>query len=134
MPARARRRRVAATARQQQLTALHELLQELLRDFPGLREKPLWGGLTYRYGERVFFVLTRRARSVLLEMKLADAEADLALRLPYVHPYSFTRLARTGWVAISLTPETPIHRVRTLVEQSYDGRIEQRRASRGQHP
>ena len=108
--------------RQQQVDARFDALQELLRDLSGIREKPLWGGLVYRYGERVFFTLTRRPQTVLLEMKLTDEAADLALRLPYVHPHSFTRLARTGWVAISVRPETPLTRIQELVEQSYEHR------------
>ena len=105
-----------------------EQLQELLRDLPGIREKPLWGGLAYRYDDRVVFVLTRRPRVILLEMKLTEFEADEALRLLYVRPHSFTRLARTGWIAAVIRPEMPLERIRELVDRSYDLRIE---ASRG---
>ncbi|MDP6605975.1 MAG: MmcQ/YjbR family DNA-binding protein [Dehalococcoidia bacterium] len=99
-------------------------MQDLLRDLPGIREKPLWGGLTYRYRDRVVFVLTRRARSILLEMKLTEFEADAALRLPGVRPHSFTRLARTGWIAVTIDAGTPMSRVSDLVDRSYELRVE----------
>ena len=124
MGGRAGRRRRTATPYQAALAARFEQLQELLRDLPGIREKPLWGGLAYRYDDRVVFLLTRRPRVILLEMKLTEFEADEALRLPHVRPHSFTRLARTGWIAAVIRPETPLERIRELVDRSYDLRVE----------
>ncbi len=62
-------------------------------------------------------------------MKLTEFEADEALRLLYVRPHSFTRLARTGWIAAVIRQKTPLERIRELVDRSYDLRIE---ASRSQ--
>ncbi|MDP6371678.1 MAG: MmcQ/YjbR family DNA-binding protein [Vicinamibacterales bacterium] len=118
------RRALRHTAYQAGLTTRHGEVQDLLRDLPGILEKPLWGGLTYRYRDRVVFVLTRRARSILLEMKLTEFEADAALRLPGVRPHSFTRLARTGWIGLSITATTPLSRVSDLVDRSYELRVE----------
>lgn len=106
------------------LITLHESLRETLREMSGLSEKKLWGGLAYRYDDQVFFTLTLRPRTVLLEMKLPFVEAELALSLGFVHPHSFTRLARNGWVAVSITPDIPLHRVHELIDRSYFSRIE----------
>ena len=124
MGGRSGRRALPQTALQARLTTRLDEVQELLRDLPGIREKPLWGGLTYRYDDCVVFVLTRRARSILLEMKLTEFEADAALRLPGVRPHSFTRLARTGWIAVTIAPGTPLSRVQELVDRSYELRVE----------
>ncbi|MAM84785.1 MAG: hypothetical protein CL489_04640 [Acidobacteria bacterium] len=118
------RPRQTATPYQALLTARFEQLQELLSDFPGIREKPLRRGLSYRYGDRVVFALSRRPRVILLEMKLTEFEADKALRMPHVRPHSFTRLARTGWITVAIRPETPLERIRELGDQSYALRIE----------
>jgi predicted DNA-binding protein (MmcQ/YjbR family) len=124
MGGRSGRRPRAATAYQAALTARHAEVQDLLRDLPGVREKPLWGGLAYRCRDRVVFVLSRRSRSLLLEMKLTEFEADAALRLPGVRPHSFTRLARTGWIGLSIAATTPMSRVSELVDRSYELRVE----------
>ncbi|HJO17042.1 MAG: hypothetical protein QF507_03615 [Vicinamibacterales bacterium] len=112
------------TPYQSALAARFEQLQELLRDFPGIREKPQRRGLTYRYNDRIAFVLTRKPRIILLEMKLPEFVADEVLRLSYVRPHKSTRLARTGWVAVAVRAETPLDRVGELVLRSYDFRIE----------
>lgn len=103
---------------------IHESLREALRELSGLSEGKLWGGLAYRYEEQVFFTLTLRPRTVLLEMKLPEREAELALGLGFVHPHSFTRLARNGWVAVSVTPDIPLGRVQELIDRSYWSRVE----------
>ncbi|MBZ5534552.1 MAG: hypothetical protein LAO31_01245 [Acidobacteriia bacterium] len=119
----------------QRLAEIHESLRDTLRELSGLSEGKLWGGLAYRYDEQVFFTLTLRPRTVLIEMKLPGQEAELALGLGFVHPHSFTRLARNGWVAVSVTPEIPLDRVQELIDRSYWNRVEsfpnvQRRRSR----
>ena len=106
------------------LQQLHTTVQAILDDLPSVRAKPLWGGLGYRYGQQVAFHLTLRPRTVLVELKLPVDEADLAMRQSYIRPHSFTRLARTGWVAISLRPDTPLAKTRELVERSYEVRIQ----------
>jgi hypothetical protein len=113
-----------AKEKRQRLVEMHESLRETLRDLSGLREGKLWGGLAYRYDEQVFFTLTLRPRTVLLEMKLPGPEADRALGLGFVHPHGFTRLARNGWVAVSMTPEIPFGRVQELIDRSYWSRVE----------
>lgn len=114
----------AASERRERLVALHDLLRETLRDFSDLSEKRLWGGLAYRYREQIFFTLHLRPRTVLVEMKLPPEEAELAMGLGFVHPHSFKRLARNGWVAISVTPEISFDRVRELLDRSYWSRME----------
>lgn len=116
----------AAREKRERLVALHESMREELRQLPGLSEKKLWGGLAYRYEDQVYFTLTLRPRIVQLEMKLPNEEADLALGLAFVHPHSFTRLARHGWISVSVTPGIPLGRVRELVERSYWSRAETR--------
>ncbi len=113
-----------ALKKHQRLAELHESLRDTLRELSGLSEGKLWGGLVYRYDNQVFFTLTLRPRTVLLEMKLPDREAELALGLGFVHPHSFTRLARNGWVAVSVTPEIPSGRVQELIDRSYWSRVE----------
>lgn len=113
-----------AKEKHQRLTEIHDVLRDSLREFSGLSEGKLWGGLAYRYDEQVFFTLTLRPRTVLIEMKLPNHEAELALGLGFVHPHSFTRLARNGWVAVSVTPEIPLDRVRELIDRSYWNRVE----------
>ena len=112
------------TPYQSALAARFEQLQELLRDFPGIREKPKRRGLTYRYNDRIAFVLTRKPRIILLEMKLPEFVANEVLRLPYVRPHKSTRLARTGWIAVAIRVETPLDRIGELVLRSYDFRVE----------
>jgi predicted DNA-binding protein (MmcQ/YjbR family) len=113
-----------ARKKHQQLAEIHESLRDTLRELSGLSEGKLWGGLAYRYDEQVFFTLTLRPRTVLIEMKLPDQEAERALGLGFVHPHSFTRLARNGWVAVSVTPEIPLDRVHELIDRSYWNRVE----------
>ena len=113
-----------ARVKQERLVALHESLRDVFRDLSGLTEKKLWGGLAYRYDNAVFFTLTLRPRTVLIEMKLPGPDAELALGLSFVHPHGFTRLARNGWIAVSVTPEVPLERVNELIERSYWSRIE----------
>jgi|GEM_PF-7027968 len=115
---------VLAKEKHGRLVEIHESLREALREFSGLSEGKLWGGLAYRYDEQVFFTLTLRPRTVLLEMKLPEQEAELALGLGFVHPHSFTRLARNGWVAVSVTPDIPFDRVEELMDRSYWSRVE----------
>ncbi|MDD5541785.1 MAG: hypothetical protein PHX83_01265 [Acidobacteriia bacterium] len=112
------------------LSELHESIRDILRRLEGLSEKKLWGGLGYRYEGLLFFTLTLRARTVLIEMKLLGEEADRARELPFVHPHSFKRLARNGWVAVSATPEVPLRRIEELVDRSYWSRIESRPRSK----
>lgn len=113
-----------AKEKYQRLTEIHDVLRDSLRELSGVSEGKLWGGLAYRYDKQVFFTLTLRPRSVLVEMKLPNHEAELALGLGFVHPHSFTRLARNGWVAVSVTPEIPLDRVRELIDRSYWNRVE----------
>ncbi|SVC24329.1 uncharacterized protein METZ01_LOCUS277183, partial [marine metagenome] len=47
------RRQKRVTPYQSALAARFEQLQELLRDFPGIREKSLRRGLTYRFNDRI---------------------------------------------------------------------------------
>ena len=122
MGARTAKRRPAGPS--PRLQQLHATVRAILDDLPGVRAKPLWGGLAYRYGEQVAFHLTLRPRTVLVELKLPVDEADLAMRQSYIRLHSFTRLARTGWVAISLRPGTPLGKTRELVERSYEVRIQ----------
>ena len=112
------------TPYQSALAARFEQLQELLRDFPGIREKSLRRGLTYRFNDRIVFALTRKPRIISLEMKLPEFVADEVLRLPYVRPHKSTRLARTGWIAVAIRVETPLDRIGELVLRSYDFRVE----------
>lgn len=114
----------AAGEKRERLVALHDSLRETLRDFSDLSEKKLWGGWTYRYHEQIFFTLHLRPRTVLVEMKLPAEEAELAMGLGFVHPHRFKRLARNGWVAISVTPEIPFDRMRELMDRSYWSRME----------
>ena len=123
----------SVSEKRRQLADLHESIREVLRSQDGLSEKKLWGGLGYRYEDQVFFTLTLRPRTVLVEMKLPIEESDRALGLPFVHPHSFKRLARNGWIAVSVTPDVPLRRVEELIERSYWSRVELRprpRASR----
>ncbi|MBZ5554482.1 MAG: hypothetical protein LAO21_17325 [Acidobacteriia bacterium] len=113
-----------AREKHQRLEEIHESLRDTLRELSGVSEGKLWGGLAYRYDEQVFFTLILRPRTVLIEMKLPDQEAELALGLGFVHPHSFTRLARNGWVAVSVTPEIPLDRVLELIDRSYWNRVE----------
>ncbi len=108
----------------ERLARLHESLRDYFRDLSGLSEKKLWGGLAYRYEEQLFFTLTLRPRTVLIEMKLPLREAELALGLAYVHPHGFTRLARHGWVAVSISSDENIRRVHELIDRSYWSRLE----------
>jgi hypothetical protein len=124
MKVRIGRRQKTVTPYQIALTARFEQLQELLRDFPGIREKSLRRGLTYRYNDRIVFVLTRKPRIILLEMKLPEFVADEVLRLPHVRPHKSTRLARTGWIAVAVRVGTPLDRICELVSRCYDFRIE----------
>jgi predicted DNA-binding protein (MmcQ/YjbR family) len=117
-------RSVARKEKAERLFEVHETLRDVLRELSGLTEKKLWGGLAYRYEDQVFFTMTLRPRTVLVEMKLPIEEAELALGLGFVHPHSFTRLARNGWVAVSISPEISLERVRELIDRSYFSRIE----------
>ena len=118
------RRQKRVTPYQTALTARFEQLQELLRDFPGLREKSRRRGLTYSYNDRIVFALTRKPRSLLLEMKLPEFVADEVLRLPHIRPHKSTRLARTGWIAVAVRVETPLDQICELASRCYDFRIE----------
>jgi hypothetical protein len=120
----------AAQAKYTRLVEMYESLRGSLRELSGLSEGKLWGGLAYRYDDQVFFTLTLRPRTVLLEMKLPVEEADSALGLGFVHPHGFTRLARHGWVAVSVTPEIPIDRVHELIDRSYWSRVDVVRSRR----
>lgn len=113
-----------ARLKRERLVALHESFREAFRELSGLTEKKLWGGLAYRYEDQMFFTLTLRPRTVLIAMKLPEPEAELALGLSYVHPHGFTRLARNGWIAVSVTPDVPLDRVNELLQRSYWSRIE----------
>ncbi len=119
-----------AEQKRQALSAIHELLRDGFRDYAGLEEGKLWGGLAYRYDDQVFFTLTLRPRTVLVEMKLPLAEAELALGLSFVHPHSFTRLAKNGWVAVSIGPDVQVEQVTDLIDRSYWSRVESKPSRR----
>ena len=93
-------------------------LNQMLGGWPRVKITPMFGRWGYFVGPRLFACFPLRSQEVDLWIRLAGDEQRRALGVPGIVPHR--RLARHGWVELSVTSSRDVGKAIRWLRRSYE--------------